>query len=529
MNCATRHGICIITSLAGAAVLFFAICPYAANPIITSTYTADPSPHQWADGKYYMYCSHDQDADVDWNMVDYHVFSSSDLLTWVDNGIAFKNTDSPFGNGAALWAPDCMYRNGMYFLYYPQNSAIGVALSTSPTGPFTNAKKLYQTANSQYTYDPMIFVDNDSQAYLLVSSCMNPDGAFKPVLCKLGSDMMSITKDSIISTTGNFHEGPWMFKRNGTYYLTWGGGDCEYSTSTSLMGPYTGGGVICNQWRDSLGNLIPGQQQHPGIACFADHWYFASAWGAPDNKRRRIFMEYLYFNTDGSIKLITPDMLGVVAPGLPFFRVEAENYDTMSGMQMETCSDTSQGYDMGFVGNGAFAVYKNMNFATGAVGFRARVASQNSGGSIEIHLDSLSGTLAGTCAVSTTGNWQTWATDSCNVSGVSGKHNLCLKFVGGSGYLFNFNWFKFTAGIVTSVRAPARNSVLESSAGHTGFGAAVSVNSGASGNSVASSGVGRPVYNMSGKLINAGAATAPAGNKAAGVYVHRLKSENFNK
>jgi hypothetical protein len=183
--------------------MLHSVCIHAANPIITSTYTADPSPHQWSDGTYYMYCSHDQDADVDWNMVDYHVFSSTDLVNWIDNGIAFKNTDSPFGNGAALWAPDCMYRNGLYYLYYPQNSAIGVATSVSPTGPFTNARKLYQTANSQYSYDPMIFVDDDNQAYLLVSSCMNPNGAFKPVLCKLGSDMMSITQETILATTGN--------------------------------------------------------------------------------------------------------------------------------------------------------------------------------------------------------------------------------------------------------------------------------------------------------------------------------------
>ena len=437
-------------------IMLFSICIYAANPIITSTYTTDPSPHQWSDGKYYMYCSHDQDADVDWNMVDYHVFSSTDLVNWVDNGIAFKNTDSPFGNGAALWAPDCMYRNGLYYLYYPQNSVIGVATSASPTGPFTNAKKLYQTANSQYSYDPMIFVDDDNQAYLLVSSCMNPNGAFKPVLCKLGPDMMSITQETILSTTGNFHEGPWLFKRSGTYYLTWGGGDCSYSTSTSLTGPYTYQGVICNQWRNANGNLISGNQQHPGIACFSGQWYFASAWGAPDNKRRQIFMEYLYFNADGTIKFITPDMQGVVAPGLPFYQVEAENYGTMSGVQVETCSDTNQGYDISFIENGDYAVYQNMNFGNGASSFQARVASTNSGGTIEIHLDSLSGTLAGTCAVSGTGGWQTWVTKSCNISGASGTHTLFLKFTGNSGYLFNLNWFKFIpAPTRTSAPAPA--------------------------------------------------------------------------
>jgi hypothetical protein len=501
-------------------IMLFSICMYAANPVITSTYTADPSPHQWNDGKYYMYCSHDQDADVDWNMVDYHVFSSTDLVTWVDNGLAFKNTDSPISTGP-LWAPDCMFRNGKYYLYYPQTSVIGVATSTSPTGPFTNAKKLYQTANSQYSYDPMIFVDDDDQAYLLVSSCMNPGGVFKPVLCKLGPDMMSITQETILSTTGSFHEGPWMFKRNGIYYLTWGGGDCSYSTSTSLTGPYTSKGSICNQWRDATGKLIPGNQQHPGIACFSGQWYFASAWGAPDNKRRRIFMEYLYFNADGTIKSITPDMKGVVAPGLPYYQVEAENYDTMSGVQIETCSDTNQGYDVGFIENGDYAVYKKMNFATGAISFQARVASAGSGGNIEIRLDSLSGTVGGTCVVSGTGGLQTWVTKSCNISGVGGSHTLYLKFTGNSGYLFNFNWFKFIPGNTATTRTPTPAPGISDPAGWT---ASASLKPGASViiNRALTAAIASPLYDVTGKRLFSGNGAQATGKRSAGVYVHRL-------
>jgi arabinoxylan arabinofuranohydrolase len=494
----------------GAGILFSTLSAYAANPVITSTYTADPSPHQWADGKYYMYCSHDQDADVDWNMVDYHVFSSTDLVTWVDNGIAFKNTDSPFSSGA-LWAPDCMHRNGLYYLYYPQNSVIGVATSASPSGPFTNAKKLYQTANSQYSYDPMIFVDDDNQAYLLVSSCMNPGGVFKPVLCKLGSDMVSITQETIVSTTGNFHEGPWLFKRNGSYYLTWGGGDCSYATSTSVTGPYTSKGVICTQWRDASGALIAGNQQHPGVACFSGQWYFASAWGAPDNKRRRIFMEYLYFNADGTIKPITPDMKGVVAPGLPYFQVEAENYDTMSGVQAEPCGDTNQGYAIAFIENGDYAVYKNMKFASGANGFQARVSSLNNGGTIEVHLDSLSGTLVGTCTVAGTGGWQTWVTKSCSIAGASGIHTLYLKFTGGSGYLFNFNWFKFIAGSPTKTLMPMRNRA--GSSDRKTWTPAVSPKGGPS---TCVSPPAIPLYDVSGKRVVSG---SKAG-RAAGVYLY---------
>jgi arabinoxylan arabinofuranohydrolase len=491
MKTLTKHLFSKKTLFICAFIMLFFSCGYAANPIIPYPYTADPSPHQWSDGKYYLYCSHDKDTDVDWDMEDYHVFSSTDLVNWTDHGIAFRKTDSPFGNGAALWAPDCMYRNGMYYLYYPQNSKIGVATSTSPTGPFTNAKFLYQTANSAYSYDPMIFVDDDNQPYLLVSSAMN-SGGFVPVLCKLGADMESITQETILSTTGNFHEGPWMFKRNGIYYLAWGGGSCDYSTSTNLLGPYTYKGTIANQWRDAGGNLISGDQQHPGVANFGGQWYFASAWGAPDNKRRQVFMQYMYFNADGTIKFITPDMQGVIAPGIPFGQVEAENYNSMSGVQMETCSDTTGGgYDIGYIENGDYLVFQNMNFGTGANSFQARVASANSGGNIEVHLDSLTGPLVGTCAVSGTGGWQTWVTKSCSISGASGTHNLYLKFTGGSGSLLNLNWFTFIATYPTPSPTPIpiptptpSPTPIPGTLDRTGWTASASLNTGAAGNAL---------------------------------------------
>ena len=49
----------------------------------------------------------------------------------------------------------------------------------------------------------------------------------------------------------------------------------------------------------------------------------------------------------------------------------------------------------------------------------------------------------GTCSVTGTGGWQTWADKTCTVSGATGIHDLYLKFTGGSGYLFNFNWWQF--------------------------------------------------------------------------------------
>ncbi|MCR8632744.1 carbohydrate-binding protein [Paenibacillus radicis (ex Xue et al. 2023)] len=123
--------------------------------------------------------------------------------------------------------------------------------------------------------------------------------------------------------------------------------------------------------------------------------------------------------------------------------IEAESYSSMSGVQTEASSEGGQ--NVGYIDNGDYLVFNNVNFGTtGPTKFAARVAS-TAGGNIEIRLDSLTGTLIGTCPVTGTGGWQTWATQSCAVNGSSatGTHNVYLKFTGSSGYLFNINWFKF--------------------------------------------------------------------------------------
>lgn len=141
-----------------------------------------------------------------------------------------------------------------------------------------------------------------------------------------------------------------------------------------------------------------------------------------------------------------------VAPSHAYTQFEAEGYATQSGIQNETCSEG--GLNVAFIENGDYIAFNNVDFGMGAVGFEARVASATSGGNIEVRLDSLTGTLAGTLPITNTGGWQTWTNKTCNISGASGIHNLYLKFTGGSGNLFNINRFKFiNTGIPGKIEA----------------------------------------------------------------------------
>jgi fibronectin type 3 domain-containing protein len=118
----------------------------------------------------------------------------------------------------------------------------------------------------------------------------------------------------------------------------------------------------------------------------------------------------------------------------------AANYDTMSGVVTETSDEG--GLDIGNIESGDWSAYNNINL-TGVNAFVARVASASSGGNIEVRLDSLTGTLIGTCAASGTGGWQIYVDAYGNISGASGIHTVYLVYTGSGGNLFNVQFFGF--------------------------------------------------------------------------------------
>jgi hypothetical protein len=92
---------------------------------ILPDFEADPSARVFH-GRLYVYPSHDIAGSKDWDMIDWHVFSTDDMVHWKDHGVIDKHA----------WAPDCIERNGEYYFYFPADDQIGVAVSDSPTGPF---------------------------------------------------------------------------------------------------------------------------------------------------------------------------------------------------------------------------------------------------------------------------------------------------------------------------------------------------------------------------------------------------------
>jgi hypothetical protein len=128
--------------------------------------------------------------------------------------------------------------------------------------------------------------------------------------------------------------------------------------------------------------------------------------------------------------------------------IQAESYNAQSGTQTEATTDTGGGSDVGWIANGDWLQYNNVNFGTTpATQFSARVASGAAGGVsglVEVRLDSRSNAPIGSFAIANTGGWQSWRTVPANISAVTGTHTVYLTFTSGQPADFvNVNWFTF--------------------------------------------------------------------------------------
>src|SRR6188768_3119716 len=427
-----------LSAMALAAVAAIPSPARADNPIVQTFYTADPAP-MVHEGRLYLYTSHDEDVTVGdfYTMNDWRLYSTADMVNWTDHGSPAGLKSFSWGNDSA-WAPQGIARNGKFYLYVPLNNnsgaKIGVGVSNNVAGPFTDPLGKALAFKDSGNIDPTVFVDDDGQAYMYWGN-----GTLRYV--KLSSDMTSTSGSITDVSLSGFTEGPWFYKRAALYYMvfaaTSGNEKISYATSNSPTGPWSVRGDI----------MGPGTTftNHPGIVDFKGHSYFFyhnSSLPGGNNYKRSVCVEEFTYGADGSIPKVTMTTKGpsAVATLDPFQQVEAETIAFSSGLKTEKCTDTGAGMNVTSISNGDYIKVKDVDFLDGVTSFEARVTSAASNAKIELHLDSQTGTLLGTCDVS---GASSWATKTCAVSGGSGKHDLFLKFVGGTGDLFKFNWWRF--------------------------------------------------------------------------------------
>ena len=232
------------------------------NPIVPpGVYIADPSAHVWKDGRLYVYGSRDESPKY-FCSGRHDVLASDDLKSWTltTNVFASKGPgDQVPYNDSPLFAPDCQYRDGTYYLYYcqPSRNAEGVATASSPAGPFVKGTPIALSGINEI--DPCVFLDDDGQAYYIWGQFSAKIAKLKPNLTEI--DPATIRRNVVTEKEHFFHEGGYMVKRNGIYYFVYahmgrkGRPTCiGYATSQSPLGPFTYGGVIIDNDRCDPGN-----------------------------------------------------------------------------------------------------------------------------------------------------------------------------------------------------------------------------------------------------------------------------------
>lgn len=451
----TKNIACLSTVIC---LLSIPILLAAQNPIIQTVYTADPAPIVYKD-TVFLYTGHDEDKSTWFTMKDWRAYSTVDMVNWTDRGSPLSLATFKWANKDA-WAGQCIFRNGEFYWYVPVNQsngkgmAIGVAVSSSPTGPFKDVlgKPLVHSGNGDI--DPSVFIDDDGQGYLYWG---NPYLKY----VRLNKDMISYSGEviDVPLTKEGFHmrfkdadkrpsayeEAPWLFKRKDLYYLLYAAGGVPehlaYSTSKSATGPWS--------YRDTIMTIIKeggAFTNHPGLIDYKGKSYFFYHNGALPGGggfNRSVAVEEFKFNADGSIPRIKNTVEGVkpVRNLNPYQVIQAETIAWEEGV--ETAIEAGTGVYVTNINNGDYIKVRSVDLGNGAKSIDLRTAASLAGASIEIRTDSLTGPIMSTLTLKQTATKEEWNTQTFKIhTKMMGIHDLFFVFKGGAGELFNFDWWR---------------------------------------------------------------------------------------
>ncbi|HMP84462.1 MAG TPA: family 43 glycosylhydrolase, partial [Verrucomicrobiota bacterium] len=142
-------------------------------PVVSHRYAADPTALEY-NGRLYLYCSNDDENGTNsYVMSSITCFSTDDLKNWTDHGEVFRANTTSWAS--LTWAPSAVSNSSRVYLYFANGAGnIGVATSSVPTGPFTDARGSAlitgstpgASTSTQWLFDPGVFIDDNGQAYL---------------------------------------------------------------------------------------------------------------------------------------------------------------------------------------------------------------------------------------------------------------------------------------------------------------------------------------------------------------------------
>ena len=368
------------------------------NPIIDMydedgniIYGGDPAVYVDGD-TVYLYTGHDISTDKEVSEKTYHIpeylcYSSTDLINWKNEGVVLNMHDVDWTrNSTSAWASQVIKYKDNYYLYYCSwdkkargKQSIGVAVSSSPTGPFVdkgeslvNGLITKPESNAWNDIDPTVWVETDESGeehrYLAWGNSLF-------YVCELNEDMISV-KDlngdgditfgikegsgdiySPMKGLGTFTEAPWLYRRqdeNGSYY-----GDYYL--------------FYASQWRESMAyahtdDLMFGEWQDytiympPTATCNTNHeaifdfkgktyiMYHNGARPGGNGYRRSACLQELVWTDDGRIEPVTESAAGLSGTVSTIAYYDGTEKDSTSLISHESFVCSSDDKDYPYVG-----------------------------------------------------------------------------------------------------------------------------------------------------------------------------------
>lgn len=216
------------------------------------------------DTNWYLYCTSDALTNApgpDGHPVIHNVpmYRSTDLFNWKYQGDAFPTKPAWVGDAPGIWAPDVVYRNNRYYLYYAASdsalpgggSAVGVATSSSPVGPWTDSgrpvvapRDAVNGGGRRWEFDPEV-ITAGSHTYVYFGSYFG--GIFARKLSADGLTSVPATETRI--AIDNRYEGTTIVHHDGWYYFMGSSTNC-------CNGSLTGYSVFAARSRSPLGPFL---------------------------------------------------------------------------------------------------------------------------------------------------------------------------------------------------------------------------------------------------------------------------------
>ena len=211
------------------------------------------------DGVYYWHGEHKIEGEAgNCAHVGVHVYSSTDLVNWTDEGVALAVSDdpeSPIVAGCKIERPKVIHcaATGKFVMWFHlelkdkgyEAAQAGVAVADSPVGPFTFLGA--SRPNGEMSRDMTLFVDDDGAAYHICSSDKNKT----TMISRLSDDYLTPSGDVTTAFEGRYMEAAALCKRDGKYYFLasgctgWAPNTARAAVADSIMGPWTETGNPC--------------------------------------------------------------------------------------------------------------------------------------------------------------------------------------------------------------------------------------------------------------------------------------------